>query len=532
MNVLSMTRRTCHTAFLLLLSVLATHALAAGVEIQHQFPVLEFRIDGNSILTDEEIERAVTPYLGENRTLVDVDAAREALEKTYHDAGWLTVVVSIPEQKVDAGEVALQVVEGEIGKLRVKGSKYHANSDIKATVPELAEGNVPYFPQMQTELARLNRSADLRVAPVLTAGKVPGTVDVRLETEDDLPLHGNVELNNRQSPNSTATRLGATLRYDNLWQLGHSFSLTSQITPEKIGEVSQFAATYVIPMGKDGNALAVYAVRSRSQFDTITGSPGLGVLGNSNIFGVRHVIPLTALENFSQSLSYGLDYKDIQQSIRVGGTADLATPIRYAPLTATYSANLLGEGHSSSFEASSVLGMRGLLGNRDEAFDNKRSGASASFLVFKGSLQHTEKFGRWSVDGKIETQLASGPLVSSEQFTAGGAESVRGYLEGELASDIGIRLGLQGTTPSVALGRSTSPWRIAGVAFFEGARLHTLEAAYPQPSFRLIRGTGIGLRLSGPIGTSLDVDLARALDDGETTKAGDYRLHARLMLNF
>jgi len=532
MNALLMPRHIFRLAALLLLPGLVTQAVAAGAEGQHHFPVLEFRIDGNSKLTDEEIERAVMPFLGEDRTLADVNDARAALENFYHDAGWLTVVVSIPEQKVDDGEVRLQVVEGEVGKLRVKGAKYHANSDIKATVPELAEGNVPNFPEMQSELAQLNRSLDLRVAPVMTAGKVPGTVDVRLESEDDLPLHGNVELNNRQSPNSTATRLGMILHYDNLWQLGHSLSLIGQVTPEKSSEVSQYAATYVMPLDRQGDALAIYAVRSRSQFDTITGSSGLGVLGNTDIYGVRHVIPLTALENFSHSLSYGLDYKDVKQSILVGGTADLAIPIRYTPLTATYHASLSGEQQSSSFEASSVIGMRRLLGNHDEAFDNKRSGASASFLAFKSSLQHIEKFGHWSLDGKIETQLASGPLVSSEQFSAGGAESVRGYLEGELVGDSGLRLGVQGTTPSLALGSSTSPWRIAGVAFFEGARLYTYDAAYPQPSYRLIRGTGVGLRLSGPIGTSLDIDLARALDNGDTTKSGDYRLHARLMLNF
>jgi len=384
---------------------------------------------------------------------------------------------------------------------------------------------------MQTELARLNRSADLRVAPVLTAGKVPGTVDVRLETEDDLPLHGNVELNNRQAPNSTATRLGANLRYDNLWQLGHSLSLTSQVTPEKIGEVSQFAATYVIPLGKQGDALAIYAVRSRSQFDTITGSPGLGVLGNSNIIGIRHAMPLPALENFSHSLTYGLDYKDIQQSITVGSLTD-STPISYVPLVAAYTATWLGEGRTSTLEASSVIGMRGLFGNRDTDFDQKIRGASASYMAFKSSFRHVEKFGRWSVDGKIETQMASGALLPSEQYIAGGAESVRGYLEGEVAGDSGLRLAVQGTTPSLALGNSTSPWRVAGVAFYEGVRLHTYEAVYPQPTFRLIRGAGVGLRLTGPIGTSLDFDLARALDNGDTTKAGDYRLHARLMLNF
>jgi hemolysin activation/secretion protein len=530
MNVLPTIRRLCRLA--LPLALLANGAQAAGDEVQQRFAVLEFRIDGNSKLTDEEIERAVMPFLGESRTLVDVDAARAALEKTYHDAGWLTVSVSIPEQKVDEGEVALQVVEGEVGKLRVKGAKYHANADIRATVPELAEGNVPNFPRMQAELADLNRSADLRVAPVLSAGKVPGTLDVRLETEDELPLHGNLEYNNWQAPNGTPTHLGMNLRYDNLWQLGHSISLTAIVTPEKYDESSQYAVTYVLPLGRQGDALALYAVRSRSKYDTITGSPGLGVVGNVNIFGLRHALTLPRLENFYQSFNYGIDYKDVLQSVSVSSSDSLATPISYAPLAASYSANWLGEGRTTTLAASTVVGLGGVFGNQDAEFANKRSGASASFMTVKGSLQHSETFGRWSLLGKIETQLASGPLVSNEQYFAGGAESVRGYLEGELTGDAGVRMAVQVTTPTLTMGSSTSPWRVAGVAFYEGARLRTLEPVYPQPAYQTIRGTGLGLRLSGAYATQLSLDLARAIDQGITTQAGDYRFYARLLMNF
>jgi hemolysin activation/secretion protein len=117
-------------------------------------------VAGNTVLPVRDIERAVYPHLGEKKTIANVEAAREALEKTYHSGGYLTVFVTIPEQKVEAGIVHLQVVQGEVSRLRVTGARYYSLNEIKARVPELAEGKVPYFPEVQEQLASLGRTAD------------------------------------------------------------------------------------------------------------------------------------------------------------------------------------------------------------------------------------------------------------------------------------------------------------------------------------------------------------------------------------
>lgn len=65
-----------------------------------RFDVLEFEVDGNTVLPVEAVERAITPYLGLGKAFADVEAARAALEKTYQDAGYVTVFVDLPEQKV------------------------------------------------------------------------------------------------------------------------------------------------------------------------------------------------------------------------------------------------------------------------------------------------------------------------------------------------------------------------------------------------------------------------------------------------
>ena len=114
-------------AALLALAALPAHSEEAEPPLP-QFDILEYLIEGNTRLSDIEIERAVTPYLGEARTLREAEAARLALENAYHNAGYLTVLVAIPEQKVDDGSVILRVTEGQVERLRVKGAEYHLAS--------------------------------------------------------------------------------------------------------------------------------------------------------------------------------------------------------------------------------------------------------------------------------------------------------------------------------------------------------------------------------------------------------------------
>src|SRR5574337_2181185 len=84
-----------------------------------RFDIFEYRIDGTTLLPVTAVEQAVYPYLGENKTLEDVEQARDALERAYHRAGYLTVLVSIPQQKVDSAVVTLAVTEAPVKRLAI-----------------------------------------------------------------------------------------------------------------------------------------------------------------------------------------------------------------------------------------------------------------------------------------------------------------------------------------------------------------------------------------------------------------------------
>jgi hemolysin activation/secretion protein len=160
-----------------------------------RFFIQEFRVDGGGhLLTRDETEAAVYPFMGPYRTPADVEQARAALEQAYREKGYQTVTVSIPAQHARSGIIHLAVSQGQIGRLNVVGSRFFSIEEIKREAPSLEEGQSPNFTQVTHDLVVLNQLSDRKITPTVRAGEIPGTVDVDLNVKDTFPLHGSLEL--------------------------------------------------------------------------------------------------------------------------------------------------------------------------------------------------------------------------------------------------------------------------------------------------------------------------------------------------
>jgi len=499
------------------------NSTADKAQVVNYFDVMEYRVEGNTLLAKGRIEEAVYPHLGEKKSIEDVEKARTSLEKIYHEAGYLTVLVDIPEQDVANGTVILNVTEGKVGNLRVKGSKYFSLGRIKALAPSVAEGEVPYFPGVQKDMASLNRTADKRVTPVMRAGKAFGTVDVDLKVDDTLPLHASLELNDQYSQNTSHLRLAGTVRYDNLWQREHSLSLSFQVSPEDTDQVKVLSANYLWRFDNTDTMLAMYGVRSKSNVATVG---GFNVIGNGTIVGVRLIQPLPSLENYSHSISVGADYKHFGQSQGVGDQV----PVTYAPLNISYNGTEQDDIGQTQFIGSLNFNLRGVVSDETE-FANKRFGASPNFFILKADVQRTQKL-PWDAQAflRLDGQFSGQELISNEQFMAGGSSSVRGYLEAEVPGDRALHSTLEVRSPQL-LHNVSKVQDLRLLAFYDAAKLwwvgDTGSVKHP-----FLAGAGFGLRFKGFNNLNAELDIATPLHKGDVTESGDIRSHARLWYEF
>lgn len=407
---------------------------AKAAPLQH-FDIDDFAVDGADKLPEIDLDEAIYPFLGPNKTSDDVEKARAALEKAYHDKGYQTVSVAVPQQNVQSKVVTLKVTEMKVGRLRVKNAHYFDVVTIKEKAPSLQEGALPNFGDVTKDIVSLNQLPDRRVTPALRAGVTPGTVDVDLNVEDKLPLHASVELNNRQSPETTPLRLNATVHYDDLWQLGHSFSFSYQVAPENPKDAQVFSGSYLARVPNvDWASVLFYGLTSSSNVATVGGS---NVVGPGQVVGTRAVFTLPNMANFYHTISAGFDYKHFQQTVGLSGT-DFSSPVTYFPLVVSYGATYQTDAFMAQFNASVTNNIRSVSSDW-VAFDNKRAYASANFTHFNMDLSDTLELPEgFQIYGKMQGQVASGPLVSSEQFSVGGLDTVRGYLESEVLGDDGV----------------------------------------------------------------------------------------------
>ena len=495
------------------------------------FDVWEFRVLGNTTLPGAAVERVVYPFLGAHKTTSDVEAARAALERSYRDAGYATVFVDIPEQKVTNGIVRLRVTEGRLDRVRITGSRYFSNGQIRAALPALSSGQVPVLPEVQAQLGALNRATgDRSIIPVLKAGRAPGTVDGELKVKDTLPLHGSLEVNDRYTADTSRLRVTAALSYDNLFQRQHSLALQYQTAPQHRKDVQAEVASYSFPVHSWGNSTVVlYAVDSQTDVATLG---TLSVLGTGQIYGLKWLRPLPGSTAFFQSLSLGVDYKDLLENIRLSATEEVKTPIRYLNWNGGWTGTLHGAHSVSSLNAGIGFGVRGVV-NKFAAFENKRFKGAPNYFNLRLGAQQTRDLGRnLQLFGRISGQLTEHPLVNSEQFGIGGEDTVRGYLESSELGDLGYAATFEVREPWPFQPLGLPPGAAYLLVFYDRGMVRVVDQLPGLSSRFDLASWGAGFRVNGWHGLTLAFDWAQAQKPSGTVKRGDSRVHFTVKQSF
>jgi len=492
---------------------------AAGQAAAGQtFDVLEYRVLGNSVLPARDIEGVLYPLLGTAKTLKDVEDARKALEDLYHRKGYGTAFVDIPPQTVHEGIVRLHVTEGTLEKRTIGGARYFAERDVIAQLPASEPGHVLELAKLQDELTAVNRETpDRQVVPVLKAGSQPGTVDLALNVDDRLPLHGSLELNNQATLDTHELRGIASLSYDDLFGRLDSLALQYQFSPQDFSQVRVLALNYAMhPV--DGLQPSLSYINSNSNVP-IAGTFGVAGIGEIVSGKLAYAIPATGAT--LQSVSFGADYKHFRNTINQNATTALATPITYLNLDATYAFASHNDWVTATFTASANAGARHLVSSETEFANDRFQGRANYFDV------HADLATLWRLPGGFGLKLraagqgAEEPLIANEDFSLAGIDGVRGYLEAEELVDSGIK----GTAQLISPPWKRSDRTLLDVYIFYDAGRGRVYAALPgQLPVIELRSYGAGLDLLPGQKLTGSLSWARVVDTASVTQAGDSRV--------
>jgi hemolysin activation/secretion protein len=118
---------------------------------------------------------------------------------------------------------------------------------------------------------------------------------------------------------------------------------------------------------------------------------------------------------------------------------------------------------------------------------------SGSFLSWLGQIQRVQSLGTDSLlIGALDLQLSADPLLSSQQFTIGGGQSLRGFRQNARTGDNGLRFSLENRF--VALRNEKNAALLQVIPFLDaGAIWNHANNPNTLPRQNFLAGGGIGL---------------------------------------
>lgn len=545
---LSLRPRSAGRLASLLLALLAASGASLAEEIP-RFAIKRFEIVGNGVLTEAELQATLRPYIGPQADFGTVQRALEALEAQYRQRGYITAQVLLPEQVLEKGSVRFKVIEGQVRRVEIERTgpatapsraaqaPHFSDANIRASVPALQAGQVPQVDAISAALRVANENPAKKITLHFSAAASDaaqadaGDVVARLAVAEEKPWRLGLTADNSGTPQTGQHRLGLSLQHANLWQRDHILTLQYQTAPQQPRDVNVFALAYRVPLYAWGDSVDFYASRSDVNAGNLAVGPiNLAITGQGSVVGSRYQWNLKRIGAYEQHLNLGIERKRYTNGIVTGGL-DLGNELTVQPLLAQYHGRWTLARGEAAFYAGLSRNLPAGAGSDATTFAQIRSGASKDYQVWRSGLAYSQVFaGDWQGRLSWSGQWSADPLVPGEQFGLGGAASVRGFREREVAGDRGHQASAEVYSPELCA--RLAPQRCRVVAFIDQGAAYRLQALPGEMAREHLASAGLGLRWALGKDTALQADYAQVLDAGGSQGRGDWGLHARFGLFF
>ncbi len=494
------------------------------------FAVKGFKVTGDNPLSDADTTRVLAAFLRADATIDNLQKATAALEAAMQAKGFaLHRVALLPQELGDT--VALQIVKFTLGKVTTEGLKNLAEANVRASVPELQEGQTPNFRTLavQTTIANENQGKQIQVA--LKESDEADKIDANIVVSEGKPWSFGVSLANTGAPSSGEDRLTFSGGYSNLFNRDHQLSAAYTTSIERASDVKQFGLNYRIPLYSSGSVLGFALTRS----DVVGNFGTFNSTGAGHTMGLNYARYLPPEGGYRGYFTLGLDDKvfDVAQVNGLPVPGQLLR--RSRPLTLGYNARSESDATAWGYNAELAVNLGGGEGNTVAAYASEDPRVSTTrWTALRGgaSLQSATASG-WLLAARGQFQFSAHPLIAGEQFGLGGASTIRGSGERPISGDQGLLTSFELTTPET--------W--GGLRFIGFVDLGWLSNHNPngtiKPATDQLASAGLGLRWVrqsyaltadfGQIvtGSSVPVTLNSAIP-----QKGDHKLHVNLSTRF
>jgi hemolysin activation/secretion protein len=456
--------------------------------------VREFRFEGNTVFSATELAEVTRPFTNRELNTEDLEQARRAVSLHYVNHGFLNSGAVIPDQDPENGIIRLRILEGTLSEVELHGNRWLRDWYIKNHVRRWSRPPLNVT-KLQEGLQLLRENPNVKqINAELKPGVSPGESLLDLRVEDRQPFRFGIQIDNQRPP---------SVGEEQLWLLASDLNLTGHSDPLDLrygllnsdGDGYEFSgadnmeAAYRFPVGPFGTTLGLLASRRDTRLVEETFAT-LDIESQTTSYGVTLRQSIYQTANDEVALSLGFDHRKnrtwlLGERFSLSPGADrgemAVSALRFSQEWVTRRLN-------------QVLALRSTFNFGVDVLDATDNGAvgqpNATFFHWLGQGQYARRLFDTQNEVVLRAmgQWTSEPLLALEQFSVGGFETVRGYLENQLVRDRGFVSSVEFRLPLLYNKTGAGILHVAPFFDFGGA-----WNVHESPDPTTIASTGLGL---------------------------------------
>lgn len=493
-----------------------------------QFHVTGFRFEGHHVFSSEQLAAVVSQYAGRTINAEELEQARLAVTAYYVKNGYINSGAVLEDQDLEGGVILFKVIEGTLNEIEVRGNRWLRSHFIKRRVAH--GGSSPLqIGQLQEALLLLNQQPMIaKVNADLQPAGEAGTSRLVVNVKERFPFHAGLTFSNDRPASVGAEHLDFIGSDQSLTGNGDAFDVRfGLLNRSKNGAESgleNFALSYALPLSSWETMLRVsYQQNNYSiiedPFDV------LNIEGRSRSFDISLRQPLYRTLKSEFALSLTVSQRHSESFLRgerfslspgaVDGETDV-TVIRFGQ-----------EWFHRTQEQ--VIALRSTFHFGLNALGATKNGTDrdGGFFSWLSQAQYVRRLDQRGthVILRADAQWTNEQLLSLEQFSIGGINTVRGYRENQLVRDQGAVGSIELRVPVWLSGTGKPVVQLA--AFYDIGAGWSVDEKTPNP--RMLHSVGVGLILTPNERINAEVYWAHPFTKIETPGRKDLQDHG---LNF
>ncbi len=395
------------------------------------FRLRSVEVAGASALPADDLTATYADKIGHDVSQADLIAIAAGMTATYRRAGYHLSRAIVPPQDLQGGRLRILVIEGVIEDIVVKGDESGAFG-LRDLIAPITTERPARLATLERRLLLANDRPGLRVADTVldeivpTSGRFRLTVSVkpwRVYTATGVDNMGSAAVGPWQASTSAAI--------NSLLLPGDTLALSGSFVPGSSRELRSGRVSYDLPFGIDSLRVGVSA--SRGEVRPGDGRRLLGTISQAETYEARAAFAPLLTRTHALWLTASLGASDVAERNRFGMIS--RDRVGFAGISADYKLQL-AEGSWTYLSTTFRQGLGFLDPHPDSKYWLSRPGASGHFSLVNGALTHYQNISEnWSLKLSAAGQVASGRLLSSQQYYLGGLSFGRGFEGGWLAGD-------------------------------------------------------------------------------------------------